>query len=85
METPELKPCPQCGSLDCGTLRCRFTMLEHSKVNHPCLAPFDLFGEIQRATQAFYPKEPSYWDEKAKDRREEFKHSDACSKAGVAE
>jgi hypothetical protein len=27
----------------------------------------------------------TYWDEKAKDRREEFAHSDACSKAGVAE
>jgi len=27
----------------------------------------------------------TYRDEKAKDRREEFKHSDACSKAGVAE
>jgi len=27
----------------------------------------------------------TYWDEKAKDRREEFAHSNACSKAGVAE
>jgi hypothetical protein len=27
----------------------------------------------------------TYWDEKAKDRREEFAHSDACSKAGIAE
>lgn len=52
----------------------------------PAEAYYDIFEEIKTATQAFYTKdsshqdEPTYWDEKKKDRREEFKEEDARSR-----
>lgn len=43
----------------------------------PAEAYYDIWEEIKAASQAFYPTEPTYWDEKAKDRREEFLREDA--------
>lgn len=28
---PELEKCPQCGSRECGPIRCRFTMNDHAR------------------------------------------------------
>jgi hypothetical protein len=42
----------------------------------PAEAYYDIFEEIKKATEAFYPK-TTYWDEKAEERRDEFKQQDA--------
>lgn len=40
MNPPELKPCPQCTSMYCGQIACRFSGLQHEKVVPLPGAPF---------------------------------------------
>lgn len=45
---PELKPCPQCQSLHCGPIRCRFSGLAHEDVVPLLGAPYygpDIFTD----------------------------------------
>lgn len=72
MNTPPLTRCPQCQS-SCGPIACRMTGLKHADVvplpGQPWYGP-DAYTEV-----ASDPA-PTYWDDKAKDRREEFREQD---------
>jgi hypothetical protein len=62
MSAPELTRCPQCGSMECGPIRCRFTMRDHDQPK-----PAEASTELS---------EPTYWEAKSAERREEFAEED---------
>lgn len=58
-QTPQPTRCPQCGSMDCGPIRCRFSMREHVRRPEEQPAPaegyYDIWEEIKRAQEILYP------------------------------
>jgi hypothetical protein len=64
MNTPELKRCPQCGSMDCGPIRCRFSMLDHVRRPDEQPAPAEAWVDVDELDADPLDNEPDpRWDE----------------------
>lgn len=55
-QPPAPTPCPQCTSPYCGPIACRFSGIQHDRIEPPRASAecFDIGAEISRVTRALY-------------------------------